>query len=110
MKFFVQNSYPPSFIGLLQALGIMFYTGLIAGLFRFIERVTTRPPGYMGIVFLLFLLVFSAAITGLIVFGYPAVLTINKRVKEALNVLAYTLMYSLVILVIILLLVFTGLF
>jgi hypothetical protein len=46
-------------------------------------------------------LVFSAAVTGSIVFGYPAYLFFKeKKVKEPLLILAFTSLYCLIILAI----------
>jgi hypothetical protein len=83
----------PSLVGFLQALGVTIYSILIGSFFYLMEQVTSTP-GFLGVVLMLILLVFSAAVTGSMVFGYPAYLALNKRIKEALNVLAYTLVYS----------------
>ena len=64
------------------------------------SEISARP-GLLGIVLMLLLLVFSAAVTGSMVFGYPAFLALNKNIREALRVLAYTLLYSLVIILLI---------
>lgn len=57
---------------------------------------------------MLTLLVFSAAVSGSIVFGYPAYLTLVKnKIKEALTILAFTLLYTLGIILITAILILT---
>lgn len=60
-------------------------------------QIFFAPPRFLGSLLILVLLVFSAAVTGSIVFGYPAYLALNKRIKEALSILAFTLLYCLII-------------
>lgn len=84
-----------SSIGLLQALGVTAYCFLV-GLFIWnANNFFADRPGFMNIVFVLVLLVVSAGITGSIVFGYPAYLALKQKIKEALLVSVYTLLYSL---------------
>jgi len=83
-----------SLIGLLQALGIVAYCALISGLFWFLGKFMPQPSSqFMVMAFILVLLVFSAAVTGAIVFAYPAILALDKKFKQALMVFAYTLLY-----------------
>ena len=89
-------------IGFLQALGLIVYCSLIAGLFRFADNFITGAPGFLITAFMLLLFVFSAAVTGSIVFGYPVYLALNQQIKEALSVFAYTLLFCLAIIVVIL--------
>jgi len=96
-----------SLIGLLQALGIVVYCGLIAGLLLLLGKTDVTPAGFLGATLMLILLVFSAAITGSIVFSYPAYLALNKKIKEALSLLAYTLLYLLGFITIILIVIAT---
>jgi len=87
-------------IGLLQAAGVTAYCALIGGFFWLMDKISLNP-GFVGIFLMLTLFVFSAVVCGLIVFGYPAYLALNKKIKEALSVLTYTLAYSLLIILII---------
>jgi len=66
------------------------------------EKIIFEPTKILGITTILFLLVFSAAVTGLLVFGYPALLALNQKIKEALTILAYTFLYSLLIIFLVL--------
>lgn len=88
-------------VGLLQALGVTIYCFIISSLFRFFESSSIEPPSFLGPAFMLLLLVFSAAVTGGLVFGYPVYLAMNKEIKKALQVLAYTLFFCLLFVVII---------
>jgi len=93
----LERKYNPSLIGFLQAAGVLIYCGLIAVFFFYMTK-TAAQPGIVGIFLMLALFVFSAAITGSLVFGYPAYLAlVRNRIKEALAILAYTLLYSLLI-------------
>jgi len=88
----------PALIGFLQALGVAVYCGLIASFFFYMAKTKAEPPGFFGFFLLLALFVFSAAVTGSLVFGYPAYLALVKsKIKEALTILAYTLLFGLLI-------------
>jgi hypothetical protein len=100
MKNLFKKSPSASYVGLTQALGVTAYSILIGGFFYLMGEISATP-GFLGIVLMLILLVFSAAVTGSIVFGYSAYLALNKQIKEALNVLAYTLLYFIIIILII---------
>ena len=90
-----------STIGLCQALFVTVYCGLVALLFNYLTKAIPSGPGFFGFFFMLILLVFSAAVTGSIVFGYPAYIGLVKnKIKEALTILAFTLLYSLLIILI----------
>ena len=89
----------PSLIGFLQAFGVIAYCVLIALLFNFLGKAALQPPGILGFAAILVILVFSAAVTGSIVFGYPAYLFFSKHeAKEPLLILAFTMLYCLIIL------------
>ena len=95
----------PSIIGLLQAIGIAIYCALVVATINYFGKIFFAPPGFWGSVFRLMLWVFSAAVSGSSVFGYPAYLALNKRIKRALSVLAFTALYSLGIILIIVILI-----
>lgn len=103
----LEKKYSSSLIGFLQAAGVLIYCGLIAVFFFYMTK-TTAQPGIIGIFLMLALFVFSAAVTGSLIFGYPAYLALVKnRIKEALTILAYTLLYSLLIILITTILIVT---
>jgi len=94
----------PSTIGFLQALGAAAYCALIVFVIMSFSK-NAAPPGFLGSLLILVLLVFSAAVTGSIVFGYPAYLALHKRFQEALYILAFTAVYFLGIILIIVILI-----
>ena len=87
----------PALIGFLQALSVALYCGLIGLFFNLAKNISPQPPEFWGTVVLLLLLVFSAAVTGLLVFGYPAFLILEREIKKALQILAHTFLFSLII-------------
>lgn len=90
------KKYNPLIIGLLQAVLVVVYCALIASFFVFADKNISEPKGVWGPAIMLTLLVFSAAVTGSIVFGYPAYLFLkDKQIKAALQILAYTLIFCL---------------
>lgn len=89
-------------IGLLQAIGVASYCFLISGFFQIMEKLNTQPPVFGIAAFMLMLLVFSVAVVGSLIFGYSAYLVLNQKVKEALLLVSFTLLYLLGIGVIIL--------
>ena len=89
-----------SLIGFFQALGLMVYCSLIAGLFWLAHRYLEAPPQFLATFIFLLLFVFSAAVTGSIVFAFPVYLTLNNKIIEALTVFFYTLVYCLIIIIV----------
>jgi len=94
-----------SLIGFLQALGVIVYCALAGGFFWLADIFFVAPPGFLGIVLMLVFLVFSVAVSGAIVFGYPAYLALNNRIKDALSLLIYTLIYTLGFVIVIVIIV-----
>jgi hypothetical protein len=95
----------PSWAGLIQALGVLIYCGFVAAFLWAMNNFFIKQPSqFFGVTMMLVLLVFSAAITGFLVFGYSVALLVDKKIKEALAVLGYTLTYLLFAFLIILLL------
>jgi len=86
----------PWLAGLLQALGVVLYCTIL-GFFMFNIEKIGEPP--FAIIYVLTLLVFSAAVTGALVFGYPVHLALNKKMKEALSVFGFTLLFSFIAIV-----------
>ena len=89
------NKISLSSIGFLSALGVVVYCGLISGLFRILEESLLTTTPFWAMILILTLLVFSAALMGLVVFGYPVYLIINKRIKDALILLSHTFLFLL---------------
>ena len=57
-------------------------------------------------VMMLSLLVFSVALVGILLFGFPIYLIINKKVKQALRILGYTFLWLLLIIILVVFIVF----
>ena len=95
----------PSIIGLLQALGVVIYAILISGFFQLMAKISVQPSVFITSALMLAILIFSAAVCGLIVFGYSAYLALNQRIKEALVVLGFTLLYCFGFIIIIIVLI-----
>ncbi len=85
----------PALIGLGQALAIVIYCSLIGGFFHLGNKIFPQESDFWVSILILLLLVFSAAVSGVIVFGYPAYLVLKGKIREALSVFAYTLLYCL---------------
>jgi len=69
-------------------------------------KASEQVGGPLAIIAVLMLLVFSAAISGLIVFGYPAYLFLQKQYKQAICTLIRTLLTIAVGFIIVLIIVF----
>lgn len=95
----------PSLIGFLQALGVVVYVILITGILQLLGNTFIQPAAFFTSVAILSLLVFSVAVVGSIVFAYPAYLALNKKIKEGLSVLGFTLLYCLAMIIIIVILI-----
>jgi len=79
-----QNSAEILIYGILGAVAEIIYVFLVATLLTFLERVVPHPPTpSFGIAMFLLIFVFSAAISAILVFGYPAYLGLRGRVGEA---------------------------
>lgn len=90
----------PTVIALLQTLAIIFYTALISGFFFLMNRANYQIHEFWTVIIVLLVLVFSAAICGLIVFGYPIYFVINAKIKKALSVLGYNFLFLFIAIVI----------
>ncbi len=101
-----KSKMPLPFIGLLQAIAVMVYVLLVAAFMWNMDKIDFEVSGVLGAALMLFLLVLSAAICGPLVFGYPLYLVLDKKVKEALVILGYTFIYSLIIITIFLTTIF----
>lgn len=93
----------PVLVGFLQSVGVAIYCALVSLFFWSMGNNLDEPPQILGMATMLFLLVFSVAVCGTLVFGYPSYLMIGQNIKRALHILAYTLLFSILILGIVLL-------
>jgi len=94
----LNKKYNPALVGFIQAAGVSAYCALVSAFFFYLTKTKVQPPGFFGFFLILALLVFSAAITGSLVFGYGAYLTLVKnQIREAFTILLYTLLFTLLI-------------
>ena len=96
----------PALVGFLQAISVTSYCFLIATfVWAMGNNFEHNAPEFLVGSIMLSLLVFSAAVCGILVFAYPAYLFIQKEIKRALSILAYHLLYTIIILIIFFLIV-----
>lgn len=86
------------------------YVLIIVGLFSFLDKVLPEPPEFFGFLFMLLLFVFSAGISGVFVFGYPAYLAVQKKFKEAFATVfvTFSVMFTVLVLLLLINLVFNN--
>jgi len=87
--------------GILDAIGVFFYTSAVAWLMFNGENLFGQVKSFWMPVALLLLFVLSAAITSLLVLGKPVILYLNDSTKEAFKLLIYTLVALFFILLIV---------
>lgn len=83
--------------GLLHALGVLVYVLLVAWIMFNGQRFFGQMDGFLGPAAMLMLFVLSAAITGALVFGRPALMYLNGQKTEAVDFLLYTLAWLLAV-------------
>lgn len=89
----------------INAIGTAFYIGAVGGFMYYGTMIKIgRKATFLAPVAMLLLFVFSAALTGSLLFGKPALLYVDGKKKEALTLLTYTLLIFFLITVIILVL------
>ena len=80
-------------VGILVGLAESAYCGLVALLlWGGNSFLNAKMNGISGVIFGLMLLVFSVAVSGILVFGYPMYLAIEKKYKEAFQTAGITLL------------------
>ena len=78
-------------LGLLQALGIVIYCGLVGLIFWRGNQWFGKMNNYLGPVLVLTLLSVSVLVCGLLAFGYPVMLFWDeKKTRDALKLVGYT--------------------
>jgi hypothetical protein len=89
--------------GAAQIAYIILVVLLILSLDRFMNDSAGGP---LAMVLVLTLLVFSAAVSGLLVFGYPALFALQRKFNEAIMTLLVTLLTILACFIVVLLVIF----
>lgn len=87
--------------GLMNALATALYVAAVGTFMYYGATVKIgQNSHYLAPIAMLMLFVFSAALTGYLVFGKPALLYLDGKKKEAVTLLSYTLVYMFVLTVI----------
>ncbi len=92
-------------LGLIQALGTALYVTLVAFVLNNLPFSEDPDPQtslqtIMQILVVLLLFIASASITGCLVFGYPVILALRQRVKEAVFLVAATVSWIVLLMLI----------
>lgn len=87
-------------LGLIQALGVSLYCGLIGTVMQNGDKLFGRQDTFITPIAVLTMLCVSVLICALIVFKKPYELFFDGKKKEALNVVIYTAVSLLVIVII----------
>jgi len=78
--------------GFLGGVAEAAYVLLVASLLTMLDQLMPKSPeGIIAPLLILLLFVFSAAVSGILVFGYPVYLAFQKRFAEALMTVVTTL-------------------
>jgi hypothetical protein len=96
--------------GISAGIGQLIYIVLVVLIIMALDQIMKETAAYGGplaMLLVLILLVFSAAISGLIVFGYPAYLFLQKNYKQAVCTVLTSLATILIGFLFVLLVVFT---
>lgn len=89
--------------GVIELAYIILVVLVMMGLDRFMRNENSGP---LAMLLVLILLVLSAAISGIVVFGYPAYLALQKSYKEALLTLLTSLITIIIGFLLVLLVIF----
>ena len=95
-----------AYLALLQALAVTLYVTLISSFMNYMGQASFGQNDFLTAVVMLSLLVFSVALTGLLMFGLPVYLIIDKKIKQALSIVAYTFLWLLLIIILIVFIIF----
>lgn len=96
----------PAVLGLAQSASGLVYIALIATFFRFLEQTDVQPPEFLAALIMLSLLVLSATIMGLVYLGMPIYFAMKGNWAKALRTLGFTLLFSTLAIVILLVSIF----
>ena len=90
----------------MNALATAAYVVLIASFLFYVPKLVKPKDILLAPIVMLMLLIFSAALTGLLVFGKPVLWYVNGKKREAFVLLGYTLGIFLMITLVVLFLLF----
>jgi hypothetical protein len=87
--------------GLINSLGVLIYVSAVSWLLFSGEKIFGKASSFLMPAALLLLFVLSAAITGSLVLGKPALLYFENQKSEAIKLLFYTIGWLFIITVIV---------
>ncbi len=94
----MNNDKHPAVIALIQALGLSAYIALVASLmYRIGDLMPTPNSPILGISFMLMLFVLSALVCGSIMLGYPLLLAKEGKIKKAIEIVGFSMIWIFVI-------------
>ncbi|MBF8267252.1 MAG: hypothetical protein HW388_760 [Dehalococcoidia bacterium] len=101
-------------LGLAQAMGVFLYVILVVLFINNLDRIAGLPPeneqtnSSMQAVGILLLFIISACVSGALVLGYPAILALRQRIREASLLVASTVAWLVLLLVMIVIAIGLG--
>lgn len=87
--------------GFAAAFALGAYIFLVASFMRYANDFFGNVPGVLGILAVLFLFVISAAVSGALILGKPALLYLDGKKKEGIMLFGITLGWMVVFLIVI---------
>ena len=103
-----------SLLGLAQAMGTVLYVVLVVLLLVGLPSTNESPDEdgqaveYMTAVGVLLLFVISACISGALVLGYPVILALRQRIRDAILLVASTVAWLILLLAVVIVIVASG--
>ena len=94
------NNKKITLIGFVQSTCTIAYIAIAALILINIERIVGEDNDFLGIIGFLLLFVVSATITGTLVLGYPTILLLQHKFKEAILMITSTVGYLISFLII----------
>lgn len=88
-------------ISFINSIGVLLYIVLVSLIMQNGEKLFGYMNNLTGPIMILSLFVFSAAITSLLVFGYPVWLYLENKKKESVKALFYTVGWMFLVLIVI---------
>jgi hypothetical protein len=105
----MKNKMSLPFLAFLQATGLVVYIILISSFFNLLEdKLPTNATPYYGFAIMVLVFVISAVISSLLVLGKAGYLFWEKKYKESLTLIGWTIGWGIVYLIIFLLFIYSG--
>ena len=89
-----------SHCSLLNALGVLIYICLVAGLMFYAQQLFGKMDGILGVMAFLLLFVVSASIVGALVLGKPVMLYLDNKKEDAVKMLIHTVGWLIIFMIV----------